>query len=295
LKTYILYHGNCTDGFGSAFAHWLKYNSPHFHHFSTFGNTAEDFSYIPVNYNEPPPRMDYNSRVFILDFSYPRTVLEQLRKDHYELTVLDHHKTAEQELKDLSYCTFASNKSGAILAWEHFQDPSEPIPLFFQYIQDRDLWQFKLPHSKEVSIAMKMYPHDFYIWEELFRQSIRDSMQTLIFEGALLLKFQTQQIEESCAHYTIVNLLGYKIPMVCCTRFFSEVGERLCELCPESPFSMYFSIRSDKSVQCGLRSRPGSFDCSVVAKKLGGGGHQGAAGFILSMEEFLNIEYLESR
>jgi uncharacterized protein len=294
MKTYILYHGNCADGFGAAFAHWLKYNSPHFHEFSKFGNTQEDYSYIPVKYGEPPPDMKQGSRVFILDFSYPRATLEKLRNDHFELRVFDHHKTAEQELKDLPYCTFASNKSGSVLAWEHFHGTDVQVPLFFQYLQARDLWDFSLPGSKEISIAMKMYPFDFQIWEDLFRQSLIDTMEQLYEEGALLLKFQTQQVDEQCTHYAIINLLGYKIPMVCCTRFFSEVGEKLCELHPEAPFSMYFSIRSDRMVQCGLRSRSGSFDCSAIAKKLGGGGHAGAAGFILPMDEFLKLEYLET-
>jgi len=71
-------------------------------------------------------------------------------------------------------------------------------------------------------------------------------------------------------------------PVANATVFFSEVGEALLDMNPTAPFSAYYSDRGDGKRQWGLRSRP-EFDCSVVAKAFGGGGHKQAAGFIESL------------
>lgn len=44
MKTYVLYHAHCADGFGAAYAAWLK-----------LGNDAQ---YVPVKYGDPPPVME---------------------------------------------------------------------------------------------------------------------------------------------------------------------------------------------------------------------------------------------
>jgi len=38
--------------------------------------------------------MEEGSKVYMVDFSYPRGILEELTK-HHDIVVLDHHKTAK--------------------------------------------------------------------------------------------------------------------------------------------------------------------------------------------------------
>ena len=57
--------------------------------------------------------------VFIVDFSYPRTILEEMEESAESLVVIDHHKTAEEDLRGLDYCHFDMTHSGAYLAWEY--------------------------------------------------------------------------------------------------------------------------------------------------------------------------------
>ena len=96
--------------------------------------------------------------VIIVDFSYPRDVLIKMAEDADSIIVLDHHKTAEENLKGLDFCIFDMTRSGAVMAWEHFHGKGN-TPLLFQYIQDRDLWQWKLPQSKEFSAGLQQ---DFF-------------------------------------------------------------------------------------------------------------------------------------
>ena len=90
-NTIVLYHKNCQDGRGAAWAaHQL------------FGQHAE---YIPVQYGEPIPEYKgYN--IFIVDFSYPKDDLIALGKDNF-VQVIDHHKTAQEDLKDFPERSYA--------------------------------------------------------------------------------------------------------------------------------------------------------------------------------------------
>jgi len=283
----VLYHANCPDGFGAALAAWLK-----------FGAAAD---YIPVNYGAPPPEIQDGNDVFIVDFSYPRPVLEDMSK-RYRLRVLDHHHTAEQDLAGLAFARFDMTKSGARMAWEFFH-PERPVPDLIRYVEDRDLWRFALPESREVSAALSSYPLTFEIWSAFCDDPDYD--KHLGQEGAAILRMKNQMVDVMAkqARQVIFLTQGPRLtiaplpecgfiaphgdhsaegrfyaPVANATVFFSEVGERLLELHPKAEFAAYYLDRGDGSRQWGLRARP-SFDCSIIAKAFGGGGHKAAAGF----------------
>lgn len=84
MKPLCIYHGNCADGFTSA---WAVYKA--------LGNDAE---YFPGIYSEPPP--DVTGRdVIMVDFSYKRPVLEKMGESANSILILDHHKTALEDLE----------------------------------------------------------------------------------------------------------------------------------------------------------------------------------------------------
>ena len=288
MKTYVLYHGNCPDGFGAALAAWLK-----------LGDSAE---YIPVSYGKPLPDMLPGSKVFILDFSYPETVLMALSARMARVVVLDHHATAQADLEgihlqgDESEVIFDMEKSGAVLAWEFFQ--GEEVPEFFLYLQDRDLWQWSLPESEEISCALRSYPFDFDRWA-LFATH-PEALNALKREGDIALRLTRQQVAHMAKHYAWMLFHAGQVrpieegqdpaqmieagllvaPVANATVFFSEVAQLLLEQNAVAKFAAYFSVRSDGRRQFGLRSRE-DFDCSAVAKLYGGGGHKQASGFVL--------------
>ncbi|MBE9128253.1 MULTISPECIES: DHH family phosphoesterase [unclassified Coleofasciculus] len=277
-KIYILYHANCYDGFGAAWAAWKALN-----------NQAD---YIPVKHGEPPPQLEPGSTVYILDFSYNRFTLEKMGKQVQQVTVLDHHKTAQEALavfesknletfllnKNAVRATFDMEKSGAILSWEYFHSQTVPPPEFLLYIQDRDLWQFKLEDSREVTSALRAYPLEFQVWDELANA---EGITTLRTEGKIILKLTNQIVERICKQVQWREIGGYRIPCVNATVFCSEVGNRLCQLYPDAPFSAYYLDGKNGKRHWGLRS-VGDFDVSAIAKQYGGGGHKNAAGFVES-------------
>ena len=194
------------------------------------------------------------------------------------VVVLDHHKTAKAELEGLPFATFDLEKSGAVLAWEHFH-PGKSVPKMLEYLQDRDLWRFALPGSREAAQWMRSHPFDFPVWN-FARDAFEDevALHAVWSEGGAMLRFQDQQVSLMADRQEGIIIGGYNVPCVNATLFFSEVGEELCKRYPDAPFSAYYLDWPDRR-QWGLRSR-GGFDCSEVAKKYGGGGHPGAAGFI---------------
>ena len=323
MKTYVLYHGNCPDGFGAAYAAWRHYGD-------------ENAVYMPVLYGKPPPSMPPDSTVYIVDFSYPPAELIDLALRHLIVVVLDHHASAERDLVPAAfaelgpafntpdggfycgniYVLFDLDRSGAMLAWMHFH--KEPPPLLIQYLQDRDLWQFKLPNSRAVSAYLQTVQMDFLAWQRIAAEmESQRGIGEIFAAGAACLKLKEQQVEIMAKnvrwakfilpHPSDSTVLAphveffspplqsipttyhvapfargqprlYYVPVANATCFYSEVGEQLLQLFPDAPFAAYYMDRADGNRQWGLRSRP-YCDCSEIAQHFGGGGHKQAAGF----------------
>ena len=149
-----LYHGNCDDGFGAAWAIWRRW-----------GN---EVAYVPCTNGKPLP--DVTGRhVLFVDFSAKRPDLIAMADAAKSIVVLDHHKTAQADLADWAdqtvpkvedvdlligkalaktgypiVATFDMNQSGAVLAWDfaHGIARNDSPPNILSLIEDRDLWRF---------------------------------------------------------------------------------------------------------------------------------------------------------
>lgn len=263
MNTTILYHADCMDGFGAAFAAWLK-----------LGATA---TYIPVQYGQPMPEIVAGSTVRILDFSYPRAELLALVDRCPDTRVIDHHKVAAEDLAGLDFAIFDKKKSGAVLAWEFFH-PNEDVPELLLYVQDRDLWAWSLPESRRVNLGLRGIPTTFEMWDDV--NTLWQAWKGLLVSGGrFILTSDNSTIARLTASPAWMRILCYTVPAVNTPVLQSEVGEALLAQYPHAPFAVMWSALPDGSRRYSLRSRKGEFDVSVIAKEYGGGGHQPAAGF----------------
>ncbi len=275
-KIYTLYYNNCPDGFASALAAYLK-----------FGDRSE---YIGVRHQQDPPEMEAGSQVYILDFSYPRQVMEELLQQHDRVITLDHHKTAQEALLGVRGALFDLNRSGAMISWEYFH-PDREIPELFKYIQDRDLWEWKLDGTAEVTAGLQLLPQDFDCWIESLTP---EGLERLRRDGKTMLRYQTQEIESMLKHVYIDNLppyqaptgewiTGRKLPTINCSNYdiVSQLCHRMLAEYPDEPVVASW-LRGNASIAYSLRSQP-NFDCSDIAKLYGGGGHKNSAGFKLKL------------
>ncbi len=280
---YVLYHAHCTDGTGAKYAAWKKFK--------------DSAVYKAVQYGKPVPDMVPGSEVYIVDFSYPRDVLEELQSVHKSVVVLDHHKTAEEALKGCPGCTFDMNKSGCVLAWEHFH-PDEPVPMLLQNIQDRDIWKFELRNSKEVHAGLQLLKGDMHKWDlaaadpnkpiPLGTHQFR--YHWIVENGRTLLQKQDMTVEAAVkGKVKVIDFAGYKCGITNYTDLASEIGNAIClDRDLNVDFALVYCITKDDDVLCSLRSI-GDFDVTKIAGKFGGGGHQKAAGCKISVETLCKI------
>ena len=256
----VIYHADCTDGFGSAYSAW-----------KLLGNRAE---YYACKHGSVPP--DVNGKnVVILDFSFDNATTKRMIEDANELLVIDHHKSAVVELHDISNTIFDMNKSGATLAWEFFH-PGKEAPKFIMYITDRDLWRWELPYSKEFSAAFDMVPYDFEEFEKFEDDSVFDDA---VKRGSYILAYSKTVIKKVCDKAASRKIGGKDVLVVNSSHWMSEIGARLA---PDCDIAMiWYYDHNDKIIKVSLRAFHDKIDVSEVSKKYGGGGHKKAAGFTL--------------
>ncbi len=254
---YFLYHAHCEDGFASALVPWR-----------IFGREA---TYVPVAHGDPPPPLPNEASVVITDFSYSRDVLVAMSERVNDLTVLDHHKTAEDQLRGLPFAHFDMEKSGATLSWD-FWHPDEPVPELLRYVEDRDLWRFALPRSNEVNAAIGSYPYDFGTWD-------RFDVAALAEEGVHILRARNQYVATLADRVAWKEVGGHKVPVVNTANFNSDLLSELNRRHPAAPFAACYCDLADGRRRWSLAS-VGDFDVGSLAARLGGGGHPRRSGFI---------------
>lgn len=267
MKTYIIHH-NDADGFGAAWSAYLK-----------FGENAE---YFPINYGWVFPKLDNNSDVYILDFSISREHLDELVSRMNSVLILDHHKSALENLNGHPNCFFDMNRSGAGIAWDYFH-PNVPRPDFINYIEDQDLWRFSLPDSEYVRNSLTMIPHTIKDYCEASKMTLEDR----IYEGKIIDKQIEYNLSRGIDYLHVMEIDEFRMLCVNVCLHQSNYGNRLLELIEKYNChfaGVYYRVNQD-FVRFSLRSKK-DFDVSLVCKRFGGGEHFQAAGFDIALDRF---------
>lgn len=266
----VLYHADCKDGFGAAWAAWKK-----------FGDTAD---YIPVFHGRPVPEGLCDKEVYMLDFTYPEEATRELMACNKRVTAIDHHVSEEKVTKLTDDYSFDLKHSGAVLAWKYFH-PDDRVPELLSYIEDQDLLKFKLPGTLELSTYVNALEREFPIWDRLARE-FEDPKRLARYadEGKLLVQYNDRLMREIAKDARLVSFAGQKVYAVNAPhRFASAIAQILYE---KTLFSVVWCEKKDR-IGVSLRSRQGKFDVSLVAQQFGGGGHPHSAGFSLPLDSKL--------
>lgn len=293
-KTMCIFHGNCADGFGAA---WVVRQA-----------LGADVEFVPGVYGQVPPDVT-GKDVILVDFSYKRDVLAEMGRVANQVLVLDHHKTAKDDMacfdpfdagvrsdradsiwdhKKLGWETavhmakergaprvavcFDMHRSGAMLAWDHFFPGQEP-PQLLRHIEDRDLWLFKLDGTREIQANLFSYPYDFEVWDQLMAADV----QTLRSDGAAIERKHHKDVAELVAVTKRRMVIGgHDVPVASLPyTLTSDAGHLMAQ---GEPFAAcYWDTPDGRSFS--LRSTDEGLDVSEIAKQYGGGGHRNASGF----------------
>ena len=304
MKPLVIYHANCADGFGAAFAAWLK--------------LSDEAEYVACQYGDDAPdgcTMSHSLEgrdIYILDFSFPRDQMDFFFKHAKRVVWLDHHKSAFEmwEVKEGQrvwaetegrHVKLHMDKSGAMLAWEYFH-PGTEVPMFIRHIDDYDRWQFKLEGTKAFNKALWSYqPWTFeqwqHEWDSTWGYSSADGLEGMpnfIREGNAILRAHEQNVQSvvkgaarRCHMVYTDDLNRSKIGLAanCPPHLASDVGHELANR--SGTYGLLWSIDKDNRCKCSLRSN-GDYDVSAIAKAFGGGGHLNAAGMSVPIDILLS-------
>jgi oligoribonuclease NrnB/cAMP/cGMP phosphodiesterase (DHH superfamily) len=269
MSKICIYHGNCADGFTAA---WVVRKA------------LGDIEFHPGVYQEPPPDVS-GKEVILVDFSYKRPVLEQIRDAAKSVTILDHHKTAQADLEGLDGVeqVFDMDRSGARITWDYFF-PNCPPPQVLLHVEDRDLWKFNLPDTREIQANIFSYPYAFDVWDRLMDTPPAE----LAIEGRAIERKHFKDIAELLAVVTRQMIIGgYKVPVA--NLPYIHVSDAAHKLAETAPFAACYWDTPEGRV-FGLRSREDGADVSEIAKQYGGGGHKHAAGFKVPYSVAMTLE-----
>jgi uncharacterized protein len=275
MKAAIIYHQakvgvDCPDGIAAAWVAKRKY---------------PDAALIGASYGGVVPDIDRSEydRILIVDFSFSREILEKWAKN-FELLVIDHHKTAMADLQDFPNAVFDMEECGATLTWKTLF-PEEPLPAVFDYVKDRDLWNFVLPDSEEIHEAMSFIGRKSYQFDFLCGLSQEDLRSLFAPLGSRLLAPKRKRIAEIATTARDTSVLGHDAMIVNVddgeSRLISDICSAIYKAHPEKDFVVAQSCKpADLTWALSFRSdkNGNDFDVSEIARQFGGGGHRNAAG-----------------
>jgi oligoribonuclease NrnB/cAMP/cGMP phosphodiesterase (DHH superfamily) len=261
-KIVIIYHGDCPDGFGGAWAAWKK-----------FGAKA---AYLPAKNRDATPCPLKNKEVYLIDYTYTPNIIKQLVKDNIRVTIIDHHATAKASLSLVADSLYALDRSGSVLAWNYFH-PGQKTPVLLRYVEDRDIWNWKVPDAREMLMLIDLAPFDFHAWSRMARELEDPRLRAAnVKKGALLFVHYKSLYEKLLPSAELVKFAGKKVYLLNCPYFFADDLGHILALRTRS-FAVLWSEAGGR-IKVSLRSVHG-FDVGRIAKKYGGGGHKHSAAF----------------
>ncbi|XP_010535036.1 PREDICTED: uncharacterized protein LOC104810434 [Tarenaya hassleriana] len=313
-KMAVLYHYPCHDGVFAAMAAHL-YFSANSMPTLFFPNSV----YSPIKIDQLP--LQEISHLYLLDFTGPPGFVHQISPKVDNVVILDHHKTAAETLRDVSSMfknvtkVLDMERSGATIAYDYFMQKLieesrescremtdlKRMRRVFEYIEDGDLWRWKLPESKPFYSGISDLNIEYNVNQNpsLFEQLLSLDLDNVINRGKASLSQKQKLINEALEQsYEIVlngdgefgRCLAVNADEIAEMR--SELGNQLAEKSKNLKLRgigavvyRVAELESENKLKISLRSVPDE-DTTTISQKFGGGGHKNASSFTLSSIEF---------
>lgn len=306
MRSLIIYHGSCMDGFTAAHlveyamrcvAYAMRctdpdrqaYEPPDFHAAVWDGGEGQQ---------APVALAAAYDVIYVVDFSYPAAELIAMAEvaratgeSAVRVILLDHHQSAEAMLRGLAHpgvkITFDMERSGARLVWDELVVPHVPMgdaepPWLVRYVEDRDLWRQELPDTEAVTAYIASQPFTAEAWDAMLHDT---SLAEAIERGQAVRRYIERYIglmlETNQRVVAYRDLAGavHQIPVLNIP--FPNGSEVLNVAAKGRHFAVgWYQHRLGHYVYMLRSDRAGSdTDVSRIAQAHGGGGHRNAAGF----------------
>lgn len=281
----IVFHANCRDGQVAA---WVARRATH-------ERKRSEPVLIPAQYQQPLATEAFapHREIYFVDFCPTRADLERICYLSDRVTILDHHKTAAEMIDGWPVDARPTNlhvvmdqrRSGAGITWDFFY-PDHRRPTLVDYVEDRDLWRWALPGSREVSAWLETIPLTGLISVDRAQAAVDDDLPRVISAGAAVLAARDNRTQRSVRNAVFTTIDGHVAGLVNTSSDISETCDAILNRYAEVQVAIsYFDNLKEGKRIFSLRSRPNGVDVAEVAYRRGGGGHATAAGFSVPIQE----------
>lgn len=293
-----LYHAECLDGTASAWV--VRQRFP-------------DIQLIPVKYHEPPPPAVDGADVYIVDFCYRYSAMISLLTRAASVTLIDHHEPTAVVIENINewiralpedddppafHAVFDTGASGALLTYQTLFPESyaeQGVPAIILHVSDRDIYKFAHERTRAVMHCVSMWGYDPLAWgdrlDSLYKLASAPLAGDKTFyemtwvHGQMIESYHTEQINRMTSQTLRMIYLGNDVvPLINVPRAYSS--DALATLTPKYPYALsYYDTNTHRVFS--LRSRKGGVRVNDIAEQYGGGGHPGAAGFVVTRDHDL--------
>ena len=308
MKFTIFAHSHCTDGLVAASI--MKYSLQMNHNvepeviFVSYGKEQEAISKANI---------DSKTTVYCVDFAFNKETTLELCKLAEKVTVLDHHKTAHENLHDLNthynfYFIYDVEKSGASIVRDYCKQhldlysrinfkQKEILNKVVNMVEDRDLWLFRLPLTKEFAeyVFAYMQPNDINRMTIILFKYSFDNLKEICQIGETIMHYKDNIIEKKLKSYVPVyfHVDNTKLLIINETQpdLVSQLGNELCKKynVPVCLYNISGSNDGAISVALSFRSMDHLEPVDSIARLFSGGGHRNAAAGSTKLENFIKI------
>ena len=329
MKTVCIYHSIDLDGWMSAAIVNLKNEKTRFCSVCELSlpetwagstpccggiTTLNIIDFIGYNYGQPIPDLSEYDKVIMCDISFPKEEMEKLyEKLNNNFIWIDHHISAINDsytgnynriegIRDIKYTTCE-------LTWKYFF-PNDSMPELVRRLgrydcfghigTDEEQMIIEFQYGARMVISNYEQAYDFLISNINCGNSVCESIH---IDGAAIYRYLCTEAKQTYKNgFEIVfdepYLLtpnGFPLETSFRKRFICINKERF------NPINFGIDYHKDGYEGCAcfyyangmwnfsIYNDNGLVDCSVIAKQYGGGGHKGAAGFILNNANFNNL------
>jgi len=273
----VVFCDDDADGFGGS---WVASRR--------FGARAK---YIPItNRGGAAPIALKNKKIYFIDAIFSEAAVRQFMKDNY-VVIIDHHKSRKNFIREADAFSYDIQHSACVLAWHYFF-PKARLPKILKYIEDMDLWRFKLPKTREIMAVIDSHSHNFRKWN-LIANRLESAWERREFvkEGAAIARYEDKIINALLvSNIQLIEFAGKQVFALNTPVLHSYAGHQMAKQRP--PFGVTW-YRKGRVWKVSLRS-VGRFDVSKIAEQYGGGGHRNAAGFTVPGHKKLPWRFLKN-
>lgn len=250
---------------------------------------------IGIDYNDifPWEEIDKDCTIYMVDFSLssPEDMISLYNSCNF--IWIDHHESALKQSKEYGYDKYIDgirslDKAGCELTWEYCF--SKKIPLHVWLAGRYDVWQHHederiLPYQAG-SKLYKTFPNNDSFWKPLWDNDT-SFLNNIIAEGQTVLKYESIMNHRICKSqsYTI-KFHGIRFLAINRSFINSKFFDTIYDPSLHDAVMSYSYLHKNNVWRVSIyTSKTDEIDLSILAKQYGGGGHKGAAGFLLNVDD----------